>query len=96
MTVAEQAHPHPENAPNHEKPHDVTIIVNNADVTLPKGKYTGLQIKEAAIAQGVKDIAPNFVLSVQHGNHYQVVGDADVIEIRQGLDFVAVTGDDNS
>jgi len=96
MTVAEQAHPDPENAPNHEKPHDVTIVVNNADVTLPKGKYTGLQIKEAAIAQGVKDIAPNFVLSVQHGSHYQVVGDADLIEIHQGLDFVAVTGDDNS
>jgi hypothetical protein len=96
MTVAEEAHPDPENAPNHEKPQDVTIVVNNADVTLPKGKYTGLQIKEAAIEQGVKDIALNFVLSVQHGNHYQVVGDHDVIEIRKALDFVAVTGDDNS
>jgi len=96
MTVAEQADPHPENAPNHQKPHDVTIVVNSADVTLPKGKYTGLQIKEAAIDQGVKDIALNFVLSVQHGNHYQVVGDEDVIEIHEGLDFVAVTGDDNS
>ena len=96
MTVAEQAQPHPEDAPNHEKPQDVTIVVNNGDVTLPKGKYTGLQIKEAAIEQGVKEIALNFVLSVQHGNHYQVVGDEDVIEIHQGLDFVAVTGDDNS
>lgn len=92
MTVVEQVHPDPEHAPIH----DVTIVVNNADVILPKGKYTGLQIKESAIAQGVKDIALNFVLSVQHGNHYQVVGDQDEIEIHQGLDFVAVTGDDNS
>ena len=37
-----------------------------------------------------------FVLSVQRGNHYQVVGDEDVIAIHEGLDFVAVTGDDNS
>lgn len=92
MTVAEQVQPESEHAPIH----DVTIVVNNADVTLPKGRYTGLQIKESAINQGVKDIAVDFVLSVQHGNHYQVVGDQDWIEIHPGLDFVAVTGDDNS
>lgn len=95
MTVVDRAHSHPENAP-HETPKDVTIVVNNAGVTLPKGKYMGLQIKKSAIEQGAKDIALDFVLSVQRGNHYKVVGDQEEIEIHQGLDFVAVTGDDNS
>ena len=96
MTVTEQAEPHRGKTPDQEKPHHVTIIVNSTEVTLPKGKYTGLQIKQSALEQGVKDVALNFVLSVQRGNHYQVVGDGDVIEIHKGLDFVAVTGDDNS
>jgi hypothetical protein len=95
MTLAEQQQEGAQDAPQ-GKPKDVTIVVNNTDVTLPKGKYTGLQIKQAAIEQGVRDIAVGFVLSVQRGNHYLVVGDEDVIEIRKGLDFVAVTGDDNS
>jgi len=79
-----------------KNPHIVTITVNGSPVSLPQGKYTGLQIKEAAIAQGAEDVGIDFVLSVQHGNHYEVVGDTDTIEIHPNLDFLAVTGDDNS
>lgn len=95
MTVADKTRPEFEDA-HMKEPHEVTIVVNGSPVVLPQGKYTGRQIKEAAIAQGVPDIAPNFVLSVQRGNHYDVVGDDDRIQIHPNLDFVAVTGDDNS
>lgn len=95
MTVAENALPGPDDAQN-KKPHEITITVNSSPVVLPQGKYTGLQIKEAAITQGASDVEIGFVLSVQRGNHYDVVGDAELIQIHPNLDFVAVTGDDNS
>ncbi|MGB8020004.1 MAG: multiubiquitin domain-containing protein [Candidatus Nanopelagicales bacterium] len=94
MTVADQSPRGTADA--HKNTHDVTIAVNNSPVILPAGKYTGLQIKEAAIAQGASDVRPDFVLSVQRGNHYDVIGDTDLIQIHPNLDFVAVTGDDNS
>jgi len=79
-----------------KNPHIVLITVNSSPVNLPQGDYSGFQIKEAAIAQGAADIGMDFVLSVQRGNHYVVVGDDDIIHIHANLDFVAVTGDDNS
>lgn len=95
MTVTDKASPGPDDAQS-KNPHDVTITVNSSPVVLAQGKYTGLKIKEAAIAQGASDVEIGFVLSVQRGNHYDVVGDSDSIEIHPNLDFVAVTGDDNS
>ena len=95
MTVTDEAFPGPDGAQN-KKARDITITVNSSPVVLPQGRYTGLQIKESAIAQGASDVEIGFVLSVQRGNHYDVVGDSDAIEIHPNLDFVAVTGDDNS
>lgn len=95
MTVTDKALPGPDDAQKNNA-HDVTITVNSSPVVLPQGMYTGLQIKEAAIAQGANDVEIGFVLSVQRGNHYDVVGDTDSIQIHPNLDFVAVTGDDNS
>lgn len=95
MTVAENTRPEPQDAHESPKP-DITITVNNSPVVLPQGQYTGHQIKQAAIDQGASDVALDFVLSVQRGNHYDVVGDDDLIQIHPHLDFVAVTGDDNS
>lgn len=94
MTVADQSQRGPADAPKHT--HDVAITVNNSPVVLPQGKYSGLEIKEAAIAQGASDVGLDFVLSVRRGNHYDVLGDTETIEIHPNLDFVAVTGDDNS
>lgn len=95
MTVTDKTRSDGQDAQG-KKSHEITIVVNGTPVRLPQGKYTGRQIKEAAISQGAHDIEVNFVLSVQRGNHYDVVGDSDVIEIHPNLDFVAVTGDDNS
>jgi hypothetical protein len=72
------------------------VTVNNQPVELPKGTITGLAIKEAAIAQHVL-IQLSFQLSVRRGpRQTQIIGDNEVIDVHDGLEFVAVAGDDNS
>lgn len=73
----------------------VVIQVNTRDVTMPDRTATGAEVKAAAIAQGVA-IQPTFVLSVKHGNRYDVIGDNDEIKLHKGLDFIATDTDDNS
>ena len=74
----------------------VQIIVNKSAVTLPDRHTTGYAIKEAAISAGVP-IELSFQLSVKRGPHQtQIIGDAEAITIHDGLEFVAVAGDDNS
>lgn len=74
----------------------VQIVVNKQAVTLPGHQGTGLEIKQAAIAQGV-EIEVSFQLSVTRGpNQRHIVGDDDVVGLHDGLVFVAVAGDDNS
>lgn len=74
----------------------VQIVVNNANVTVPDHHTTGYAIKQAAISQGVA-MELSFQLSVKRGPHQtQIVGDADSITVHEGLEFVAVAGDDNS
>lgn len=73
----------------------VTVHVNSQSVQLPKAELTGLEIKQAAIQQGV-DIQENFQLSIRRGSHYEVIGDADPVKIHQGQEFLAVAPDDNS
>jgi UPF0288 family protein (methanogenesis marker protein 3) len=79
----------------HDRSHPVEVTVNGQPVTLPDQEVTGLQIKEAAIAQGVQ-IGLNFELSVKRGNRYQIVGDTDRIRVHKGQEFLAVAPDDNS
>ena len=76
-------------------PRSVAVIVNGQPVTVPDREVTGLEVKQAAIAQGAQ-IGLDFQLSVKHGNRYQVVGDADTIKVHQGQEFLAVAPDDNS
>jgi len=73
----------------------VTVTVNGQPVTLPDREVTGLEVKQAAIAQGLP-IGPEFQLSVKRGNRYQVVDDTDTIKVHQGQEFLAVAPDDNS
>jgi hypothetical protein len=76
--------------------HLVDIIVNTKPVRIEGPKTTGLQIKEAAIAQGVK-IQVSFQLSEKLGDHKtKVIGDADTVTLREGAVFAAVADDDNS
>jgi hypothetical protein len=76
--------------------HLVEISVNRKPVTVPGPKQTGLQIKEAAIAQGVQ-IQLGFQLSEELGDHKtKIIGDTDSATVHKGSSFVAVAGDDNS
>lgn len=82
-----------------EQPHHkpaVDITVNKKPVTIPGPRVTGLQIKEAAIAQGVA-IQLSFQLSEELSDRQRrIVGDNDVVTVHKGSKFFAVAGDDNS
>ena len=74
----------------------VTIEVNDHKVKMPAGPATGLEIKNAAIKQGV-NIQPNFVLQVELPNgSSKVLGDDDKIPLTEHLAFTAIADDDNS
>ena len=74
----------------------VTIEVNNQKVEMPAGPATGLEVKEAAIKQGV-NIQVNFVLQVQLPNgSSKVIGDDDKVPLTEHLAFTAIAADDNS
>ena len=82
-----------EAAPDRAGP--TTVSVNGQPVTLPDREVTGLEVKQAAIAQGLP-VGLEFQLSVKRGNRYQVVADDDKIKVHQGQEFLAVAPDDNS
>ena len=74
----------------------VDVVVNKQAVRIEGPRATGLQIKEAAIAQGVR-IQVSFQLSEKLGDHKtRVVGNTDTVTLREGAVFVAVADDDNS
>jgi hypothetical protein len=76
--------------------HLVAITVNTKTVRISGPTATGLQIKEAAIAQGVQ-IELSFQLSEKIGEHKtKVIGDTDTVHLHEGQVFVAVADDDNS
>lgn len=74
----------------------VTIEVNDHKVEMSAGPATGLEIKEAAIKQGV-NIKVNFVLQVQLPNgSSKVIGNEDKVPLTEHLAFTAIAPDDNS
>ncbi|MDE0006444.1 MAG: hypothetical protein OXQ29_27455 [Rhodospirillaceae bacterium] len=74
----------------------VTIQVNGHKVKMSGDPATGLEIKEAAIEQGV-NIQLNFVLQVQLPNgSAKIVGDDDKVALSEYLLFTAIAADDNS
>ena len=73
----------------------IRVTVNRQPVDLLDREVTGLEIKEAAIAQGVQ-IQLDFQLSVKHGDRYEVIGDTDTITVHKNEAFLAVAPDDNS
>jgi hypothetical protein len=74
----------------------IEITVNNRPVRVEDQRLTGLEIKEAAIAQRVP-IQLDFLLSEQlkHGET-RIVGDTDEVKVDKHSKFTAVAGDDNS
>jgi hypothetical protein len=76
--------------------HEVVITVNEKPVTVIGPKVTGLQIKEAAVAQAVQ-IGLDFQLSEELPNgRTRIVGDTDTVTVNKHSKFDAVAGDDNS
>lgn len=74
----------------------VTVTVNGKNVVLSAHKVSGLQIKEAAIKQGVA-IEVSFVLQQELPNgHGKVIGNDDEIEVHEHERFTAIANDDNS
>ncbi len=74
----------------------VSILVNKKAVPIDKGERTGLEIKQAAVKQGVP-IQLTFVLTL-HKEHGQtkVIGDGDRVHVHDGQRFTAVAEDDVS
>ena len=75
----------------------ITVTVNNQKVSFTKRRVTGLQIKEAAISQGVK-IEPSFVLYPvkPDGGLGAAIGDDKLVTLKECDAFSCVAPDDNS
>lgn len=72
------------------------LTVNEQSVTLHGTKATGADIKTAALTQGAQ-IQLNFVLQEELPNGTsKIIGDDDVIHLREHLRFTAIAPDDNS
>jgi hypothetical protein len=76
--------------------HEVTVTVNEQPVKLCGKTATGAEIKAEAIEQRVH-IQQNFVLQEELPNGMsRIVGDTDVVHLREHLRFTAIAPDDNS
>ncbi len=83
-------------AESQHRPHPVEISVNDKPVTVEGPRTTGLEIKEAAVAQHV-DIQLDFILSEElPGGRTRIIGDTDTVTVHKGSRFVAIPNDDNS
>jgi hypothetical protein len=75
---------------------EVSILVNDQVVKVSGPRATGLEIKESAIRQGLPiDVGFQLIEELPH-DRTRVVGDADVVEVRNDSRFLALAPDDNS
>jgi hypothetical protein len=78
------------------KPKPIKVEINDKTVVLDEKVMTGMEIKQAAITQGLQ-IQPDFVLQLQRPNgEYDVIGGNQELHIRKGMDFTCIAPDDNS
>ena len=74
----------------------VIVTVNEQPVKLHGQTATGAEIKAEAIKQGVS-IQQNFILHEELPNGTsRIIGDNDVVHLREHLRFTAIAPDDNS
>jgi len=79
-----------------EKVKVITIKVNNQPIGFQQKDVTGLQIKEAAISNGVA-IEKDFQLFEKHGDgKLTLIGDNEAVKIHENEEFRATAPDDNS
>ncbi len=77
------------------RPKNITVVLNTHAVVLPSPETTGLAIKEAAIAQGVK-IEVFFKLFLIRGHTQIPVTNDEHLKVHEHEEFRAVAPDDNS
>ncbi|WP_310963884.1 multiubiquitin domain-containing protein [Nocardioides terrisoli] len=74
----------------------IRIIVNGQAIVMTSKHVTGAEIKAAAIAVGVP-IQADFVLSeVRPSGEQKIVPDDHQVSLKDGDEFWAIPGDDNS
>jgi hypothetical protein len=88
MTIAENA--------QERENKTVTVVFNNQHITLQQQKYTGLELKQAAIQQGVLIQASYVLNEVKHNGRRVIIGDYDTVQVNKESVFSAVADDDNS
>jgi hypothetical protein len=91
-------HQHPEHRPDHHhEPHPrVEFHVNHKPVHMHGHHHTGLQIKEAAIAQDVKIHADFLLYLLRHHQPNKPIGDDEQVHLTHESRFHAIADDDNS
>ena len=75
----------------------VTVTVNRKPVTLQSHRVSGIEIKRAAISQGV-EIQEDFLLTLEAspGHPARTIDDDEVITVTKHSSFSANDGDDDS
>ena len=72
------------------------IEVNGDKIVMHKERPTGLEVKQAALEQGVA-IQLTFVLQVERANGTSdIIGDTDHVHLHPHQMFTAIAPDDNS
>lgn len=72
----------------------IEVLVNGHHVMLRAGGLAGLELKQEAVAQGA-ELQLGFDMWGYWGNRWVAVYDANVIDMRHGQEFLAVTTDDH-
>jgi hypothetical protein len=86
-----------ENAQEREANKMVTVMFNkNQHITLEQRKYTGIELKQAAIQQGVLIQLSYVLFEVKHNGRRVIIGDHDIVRVNKESEFAAVADDDNS
>lgn len=81
---------------NHGHADAVTVLVNGQSVVLGDKHTTGAGLKTAAMQAGVP-IQMDFVLSeVKPGGEQKIIADDAHLTLKDGDEFWAIPGDDNS
>jgi len=84
-------HPHP-----HPHPETVEFHVNEKPVRMDGHLHTGLQIKQAAKAQGVKIELDFLLYLVRHHQPNKLIPDGEDVHVTHESRFHAIADDDNS
>ncbi|GAA4481264.1 hypothetical protein [Microbacterium panaciterrae] len=84
------------NETHHDTHHTVTVPFNRKPIRLEQRAYSGLELKQEAIRQGV-DIRLDYILfELKHNGRREIIADREHVQVNKESAFVANSGDDNS